>query len=253
MRPRSRLVRLLTPFLAVAAAAAAAEAGTIRLYNDTSGADAYSNGSGGEFLAKITGANPLPSMGAGVQILPDTATYQTFQTFCLEHSEHFSPGTTYLWTISTGARNGGVSGQTTPNFDPLDATTAYLYTQFWHGKLSNYDYVLGSSDRSLAAKELQNAIWYLEGERTLAQIGGTGTQAWTWIQEATAATSVGGSWYQKHGTGIGSVRVLNITDASGNPKQDQLFLVPLPPAAWLGLSTGLLAIAVRRRRRASPV
>lgn len=252
-------LRVRTFALALAATAAAsalaapAEAGTVSLLYDPTGADAYSSGAGGEFIGRITGID-VPAMGPGVKILPDTAAYQTFQTFCLEYSEHFVPGVTYSWTMSTEAKNGGASGQFPVGSatDPLDARTAYLYTQFWRGALSQYDYVLGSTNRSVTSAQLQNAIWYLEGERTLAQIGGVTSQAYLWVTEATTAVSSGGSWHQRWGAnGLGNVRVLNLTDTAGNPVQDQLFLVPVPPAALLGLGMlgGIGGIGVLRKRR----
>jgi hypothetical protein len=133
-----------------------------------------------------------------------------FQTFCVEHDEFVTPGTTYNFNVSTAADNGGVN---TNSGDPLGCRTAYLYTQFWNGTLSDYDYELGSG-RAASATALQQAIWYLENEVSYSSLN---SQARAWVDEATDAVSAGGSWYDQYGTGIGNVRVMNMYTASADP------------------------------------
>lgn len=232
--------------------ASTAEAGTITLGY---GPGQYSSNGGGEFkVTEFTGTG-VPAQGAGVQI---SGGY--FQTFCLEHSETFSPGTSYNWTISDAAHAGGGDAahgaQQDANgnwFDPIGSATAYLYTSFWQGTLSwtdsagvlkLYDYNVGSG-RAASADALQKAIWYLENEQSLSQIGGTNSDAYRMVLAAQSAID-SGLW-----TGIGNVRVLTLTDAAGGVHQDQLFMVPLPPAAHLGLAllAGIAAVGAVRRRR----
>ena len=83
-----------------------------------------------------------------------------FETFCIEYSEHFSPGSTYYYGISQGAMNGGLSGG---NPDPISRGTAWLYLQFAKGTLAGYNYALGPGGNASAAA-LQATIWWLEGE-----------------------------------------------------------------------------------------
>jgi hypothetical protein len=225
-----------------------AQAGTITL---AYGPGQYSSNGGGEFkVTQFTGTD-VPTQGAGVQV---SGGY--FQTFCLEHSETFAPGTTYNWTLSESAHAGGGGAQQDANgnwYDPVGSATAYLYTQFWQGTLSwtdtagalkLYDYNVGSG-RAASADALQKAIWYLENEQSLSQIGGTSSDAYRMVVAAQSAID-SGVW-----SGVGNVRVLTLTDSAGGVHQDQLFMVPLPPAAWLGfgLLAGIAAVGAARRRR----
>lgn len=197
--------------------------GTIRL-NNGPGA-----GPGGEFIATVL------SGGSG-----------TFETFCLERNEYFSYGETLrVNNISSAASNGGVNhgpGGTSTS-DPLDARTAYLYTQFRAGTLSNYDYG-NATLRPGDADALQNAIWFLENEIT--SVSG---QAQTWISEATSAVN-SGSW-----SGLGQVQVLNLFRGANfaTHAQDQLYITPVPePETYMMLlaGLGLMGFVARRRQKA---
>lgn len=240
-------VLMLTLGLAGTEAFAGPINGTIKYARDTTGSNAYSAGGGGEFkVVAFTGLNPAP-MGPGMSL------GGVFQTFCLERNEYISMGKTYNWELNTVAVKGGISGQEPAGSttDPLDARTAYLFTQFWNGTLSSYDVNLGVTKRAADAGELQEAIWYIEGE--ISSVTG---QAATWVGEANdAVNGVGGAaptW-----SGIGDVRVLNVytrlgDGSNGIHRQDHLVLMaPLPPAALSGLALlGVLGlIQVRRRRR----
>jgi hypothetical protein len=237
---RSRAIAAAAFVAACFTLAATAVADTISIDRDTS---SYSGSFGGGEDKVLTFSGGVPSMGSGVAV-----TGGVFQTFCLEADVGISINTTYNYTVGTGATNGGVSGQTSTNFDPLDARTAYLYSKFWSGTLSNYDYTLGSA-RTTSATALQLAIWNLEGELvgTLQTAYDSNTQAQNWVSEANTAVASGGSWF---GQGLGNVRVLNLTDGLGNDVQSLLVLVPLPPAllSGLGLLVGLGGIGVLRRR-----
>jgi len=219
-------------------AVAPAEAGTITLVRDT-GANGYSgdNGGGEMGVSVFTGADVVP-MASNAKVAGSS-----FQTFCIEKNESFNPGVNYQWTLSAEAHNGGVSGQTGPGIDPISAATAFVYTQFYFGQLANYDYTLGDG-RKASAAQLQNAIWYLENEISSLDVN---SQAWAWVQQANEATD-GDGFQDTWSGGIGNVRVLTITDASGGVKQDQLFMVPLPPALYLGFG-GLAGLGLMRLRR----
>lgn len=215
-----------------------AQAETITVERDTT---QFSSLHGGE-IKVLTFGSTVPAMGAGVQVAGGL-----FQTFCLEADISLANNTTYNYTLATGATGGGVTGG---DPDPLDAQTAYLFTQFWNANLSNYDYTLGTA-RIASATSLQNAIWKIEGELvgTLQTAYDGDAQAQAWVAEAAAAVAANGSWF---GRGIGNVRVINPTNSLGADIQSMLVLVPLPPAALSGLSilAGLAGAAfVRRRNR----
>lgn len=203
----------------VGALSAAASAQTLQLSQNP-----FSVGNGGEFTVTVLSGN------AGLTGLAGDLSPSTFETFCVEHNENFQPGETLTYAINTGAIGGGVSGQSSPNFDDLDPRTAYLYTEFRYGTLAGFDYGAG---RSASAGALQDAIWFIEGE-------GGANNAFVALANAAVLSNL---W-----TGIGDVRVLNITRSNGDPGQDQLTLVPAPGAAALA-GAGLL-IGARRRRNA---
>jgi len=221
---------------------------------------------GGEF-----GVNPAHTTGLSVPTMGGSAgvSGSLFQTFCLEldesistHNQDTNSGTfVYQWTLNaSGTAIQG--GRNTNAGDTISAQTAFLYTQFYNGTLSGYNYTLGSGRRTTASA-LQEAIWYLENELGdgsngfdpgISSLSGNTATAGTaqyYVTLANNAVSTG-QW----NVGLGNVRVLNLTthDAFGNlvQAQDVLVMVPLPPAAYLGL--GLLgaigAVAYVRRRRA---
>ena len=151
-----------------------------------------------------------------------------FRTFCMESGEFFYNGRTYYADISTAAVMGGESAN-----DPLDETTAYLYTNYINGE---YD--------GVSEQDIQEAIWYLENEQ-----GGINNSL---VAEATEAVA-SGDW-----SGIGGVRVLNLwkyydfqTDTYSGWAQDQLVTVSVIPApsAIILSSIGLLTVRWLRRRK----
>jgi hypothetical protein len=219
-----------------------AEAGTVSIYDHAGKYNEF-----GVYGPDFSGATPPQQ--ANLPVVPGFTT-PLFTTFCLEHGEginshHQTNGdvslaqrTVYDWVLNTAAVAGGpgaVNGS-----DPLDFRTAYLYTQFYNGVLNNFDYTVGLG-READGKSLQLAIWYLEDEVTVGELD---VKAAAWVTEATLA-----GW-----TNLGNVRVMNVYTASGANAQDLLVMVPLPPAAWLGLglmsAMGAVGIIRRRRRQA---
>lgn len=167
-------------------------------------------GGGGEFNLTAPG---LGFVG-GVPALSS----DTFQTFCLERNEPVTPGGVYNYVVNTGAVLGGISGQTSPGFDPLSPITAWMYSEFVAGTLEDYDYTIGSG-REESAEALQNAIWFSEGE--LTEIDDLAEDFYEAALEAAP-------------TSIGRVRVLNLFQ-DGVHKQDQIFMAPEPEALLLML------------------
>lgn len=204
--------------IGVMAVAASAHAGTVQIFQT-----AYSNGSGGEFQAYLTGAafTPTSLTGNGVE------------TFCIERSEQFQPGATYNFSIETAAMGGG--GGAVNGMDPLDERSAYIYDLYITGNLPGYDYTDGSGMRNANAGSLQNVLWYIEQE----------------VDTLDSADAV--NWYNLSasgiGQGLGNVRVLHVysLDNSGAevPSQDQIIRVP--SAGSLAL-LGLAGLVARRRR-----
>ena len=193
--------------------------------------DSYGTTGGGEFDGQIVG----------------TSAQIDFISFCLETNEYFTPGQNLLvQDVSTEARAGGSGG---PHPDPISNETAYLFTQFALGTLSDYAFASSGSDRVADANSLQRALWYLEQELgttdTLTELTALDYQAAVWVNEATNA-----GW-----TDTGNVHVLNLLrqDSTGNytiKAQDQLYYQSVPEPASHGKATPpVLSSIVRPCRR----
>jgi hypothetical protein len=158
-------------------------------------------------------------------------TVNDFLTFCLEADEYFTPGENLqIRTISREARNGGVN---TDSGDPISGTTAFLYTMFRQGNALFSNGVV-----------MQEAIWYLEGERGNAGAAAAGMIALARTQMLAAG------WGLDY---IGHVRVANIHRGANyaTHAQDMLVISSVPePATLLLMGIGLL-VGSRRLRRAS--
>lgn len=167
-------------------------------------------------------------------------TTDDFHTFCLEHNETFSYGELLtVAAINTGAVNGGVSGQTSGNYDPLDGRTAWLYTQYNSGTLAGYTY------NDASGNALQNAIWFIEGE--IGSVSGLAQTFVTAANNSTWSTFNGSTWVTNT---IGLVRVMNLVHADGSVSQDQLTMIPEPETyAMLLAGLGLMGFMARRRKQ----
>jgi hypothetical protein len=206
----------------------------------------YYSGNGGEFT--LDNSAFLDTSAYSTATKNKAGPPFSFQTFCIETNEYIMPPYTARVVISDTAVNEstglvGLPGSgshavlgSKPKGDNLSPLTAYLYTKFAQGTLSNYIWTPGVG-RSTSAAALQNAIWYIEEEPGILLASG---QATTWYNEAVTA-----NW-----TGIGGVRVLNLYDPdTGVRAQDQLYLVPAPAAIGLGL-IGLALVGWVKRRLA---
>lgn len=86
---------------------------------------------------------------------PIQISFSSFDSFCLERIEYFSPGAQYYASIDDGAIQGGISGG---NPDPLDIRTQKLYDYY----LDNITTPNFFSAEQKAAMQL--VIWRIEGE-----------------------------------------------------------------------------------------
>jgi hypothetical protein len=213
-------------------------AGTVKLY-DTSN-DGTPNLNGGEFKAV-------------------TSSDGTFLTFCLEQETGVAAnGTTYYYTISDSAFNGGPDSHNAGSGDPISKGTAYLFQQFVFGTLVDSDGVGNYNDhRDFNAGMLQAAFWYLEDE-DLAD-----DAFWT---NPLSAYNLSNNYYIQLVAGIygismfdaaydNNVKAINLW-SSYNPQtrtysgdvQSQLIYVPDSGMTALLLGLGLLSLAAVRRK-----
>jgi len=202
-----------------------------------------------------------------------------FQTFCIEYTEEFYPGWTYTYEISPFAKNGGATlgpdGTDLGNgnkIDPVSVGTAYLYSQFATGVLTDYNYnpSSGPGSREESARSLQNLIWYLEGERP-APLSDTLTAGWlTELNNHFGAFAMNATAddLMLHQNGVTAANY-GVAALNTGPNietaynvQDQLIYQgrpgaahPLPDGGWslsmLGMATIGLLVFQRRIRKVS--
>jgi hypothetical protein len=159
-----------------------------------------------------------------------------FFSFCLEVGEHITNGTTYNTVVAGGAYYGGNG---TLGDVPSDITKR-IYKNFRLG--GSFGGTFGTLSSSSETTAIQYAIWSQEGERNLGNTA-EDTLAAQLIAWATTANGLA--------VDISDVGVLQLFNLNGTRAQDQLALVPLPPAAWAGLSTlaGVAGLSIVRRRK----
>jgi len=168
-----------------------------------------------------------PSPGGSFDVYRDGQ--YIYSSFCLETDEYISFNTPYKVMNISGVANQG--GSNTNSGDPLDPRTAFLYYHYMIGDLNQLAPAFDpASSNSLG--DLQNAIWFLEGE----YLGKSNYLV-------TLANTSG--WKD-----TGPIRVLNIQTINGGNAQDQLYYAAVPePATLLLQGCGLIRVAAVRRKR----
>jgi len=111
--------------------------------------NSYSFADGGEFTALTSPQNFLGGY------VPSTILNGGFETFCVEASVTFYPGTTYSFTLSNTDSQGRA----------LTEGAAFLYYEFARGLLTGFDYS-NAANRQIDSGELQSAIWNLQGNQS---------------------------------------------------------------------------------------
>ena len=232
--------KLMLSMALLAMTAAPALAGSVKFEGGP-----YQSGVGGEFTFKVldaSGGLDISGYVAG-KTSNVTPSSPTFQTFCLEVDEFIQSGTTYGAVLSDTAQQGG---KNTNSGDALSIGTAFLYSKFATGSLSNYAYT--GAGRKASAAALQEAIWWLEGEQSSYTAGnlfvGLVTSTFADAKVAAGANNYG-------------VKVINMSAANGavcaNGKpgpycQDALIYVPDGGTTLMLLGGALAGLSVFRRK-----
>jgi hypothetical protein len=196
-------------------------------------------GYGGEFTA-ITGDYSLPtSLGqtAGEANLAalgyvDTSSASTisvanneygFDTFCLQQTVDVYNNTTNYYSIPS---NNEFSTDDIAPDESLTVGAAWLYREFATGNLAGYNYGAG---RSTSDEQLQNAIWYLQGEPLYNGFNFT-TDIDPFLTlvsthfNSLALAEAGTTGPDEYGVGV--MALTTGDDGTGPPLQDQLILIP---------------------------
>ncbi len=192
----------------------------------------YSSGIGGEFTAHpiLWSWDPLKYYDESTSNIGDHD--PSFQTFCIEYSERFSPGVTYNVTFGDNAMYGGVPG----TGDPISLGTAWLYHEFQGQTLEEYAW--DNPGRTTDAGILQQTIWYLEGEGSKPD-------------DTKFLAMVEAQFTDPFADNLGTipVKVMSLWGLDGSVAQDMLVCVPVPGAVLLGF-LGLSAAGLKLRKRA---
>ncbi len=160
--------------------------------------------------------NHSPTAGEFVLSSPN-GSFTAFDTFCIEMNQYINVGSTYSYTIANGS-DGGVNS---PNLTPVSIGTAWLYSQFRNGTLP------GFTGTEAQQTDLQNAIWYCQGE--LSSLGQN-----QWLTDAENSLGRSQTGLLANGNGAYGVDVWNLYDpCSGAQCQSQLGIQTVPePATW---------------------
>jgi hypothetical protein len=198
--------------------------------------NAYSFADGGEFTAMVSPQNFLGGY------VPTTILNGGFETFCVQASVTFAPGSTYSFTLGSSDSQGRA----------LTQGAAFLYYQFAKGLLTGYDY-FNSANRRIDSGELQAAIWKLQGNQSGGSSfpnAGTGNPFYD-----LAVSTLGINNITTANDGLYDVGVLQLWDRSGNARQNQLVVGLADGGSTLAMmATGLAAVCVAgvRTRRLQP-
>lgn len=215
---RFAIIVLLTA--AVGLLPTGAQADSVTLQDWAAGDFAVNGGNGGPFRATTTGS-----------LVGD----REFLTFCIEFSQSFNYGMTYNFTLA----------------DTLTDTTRWLYYEaLTSGYTSWYQTATGSQLGSTVGSQIQYAFWYIEGQRTLAQIGGASSDAYKVAVYALANQN----WDDLYAAG-NRVYAMKLVSATGIQAQDQLAhtmeMVPVPEPGSTLLYASIMGMLLAWRKRRS--
>jgi len=210
----------------------------------TVNAGLYQTGSGGEFQYNVVNSSTQFDTAGYASTTTNQGSDNSFQTFCIETSEHIGFGNTYNANLNNeGAVNGGYAGGSP---DPISQGTAWLYSQFAQGILGGYSYTGTAAERQASANALQQTIWWLENENPAyfpSLIGNI-------FYAAVIAQFGANAQYGIAGTSAAyGVYAINMWNANGTVAQDALFYsVPDGGTTLMLLGGALLGLGALRRK-----
>ncbi|MDE1921008.1 MAG: hypothetical protein KGI24_06105 [Candidatus Omnitrophica bacterium] len=206
---------------------------TARAQNVILDQNIYSYRDGGEFTAHTTPNNFLDNYA------PSAILNGGFETFCVQSTVDFYPGTKYSYVLTDTESTG----------QKLTMGTAFLYDQFATGTLSGYDYT-DAATRKADNGELQSALWAFQGQTILGGFPSISGDPYYNL----AITDLGGSSAAfAPSNGAYGVDILQMYNTNGAPAQAQLVIAtPEPPTILLCLFAGILLIFFNRKKMLRP-
>lgn len=249
----NKSLTLATATLLMGAASALAYDGSVKV---SSAPSQYRGGNGGgAFLVDTSGTGyGLSVSGLKTGMLGQAS--DSFLTFCIEKDEYLSTSGNdriYDANVSNSADRGG---NNTNSGDPVSKATAWLFSEFSNGTLSN---VNGFNYNSDGAEDLQNAIWWLEQEQ------GSSTPSWSYrylVDAAMSEINVATYALARSTDANGYLGVMALNLYNGDPKskgnkidgvyynQDILVIVP-EPTTYIAGGLALLPLLFGLRTRLS--
>lgn len=189
---------------------------------------AYSYDVGGEFTAYTSPESYLGNYASS------TVVNGGFQTFCIETTVDFSPGSSYTYNLSSVDSQGR----------QLSEGAAFLYYEFATGQLAGYDYNVPSTSADQAARKtdaglLQAAIWWLQGQQKYTVDGQYQVPTTSNNPYYNLAVTTLGADVTSANNGLFGVDILQMWDGS-TAAQNQLVVVSVPDG---GTTAGLLGLA----------
>jgi hypothetical protein len=171
--------------------------------------------------------------GGGVFIVTPSGG-AAFYTYCLETGETISglprsyPGTVSPTTVFYGTKSGDTIGAVYPSGEPLATSTKNLYAYFLDTSLTDYQ-----------KQEIQDAIWYLQGQISSLVYSGN---------PYASGTYTGASWHVIEALNLWNTDNVHTT---GDAAQSLLIDVgtPVPePSLLILLGLGLVGLAGLKRK-----
>lgn len=160
-----------------------------------------------------------------------------FKSFCVELDQTINLGGTFTYEmieVTDGPKPGIALGA-----GPMGQTKADMLAKLW---AAYYDQALLSNANAAA---FQVSVWEIVYDGDLDLFDGGFQARYAGLGSAPAFVQTAQGWLDSLGglTEMAALRVM-----SNNSRQDQLVMVPLPAAAWAGLSL-IGAGALRRKLR----